>query len=637
MSRRVVKVRALVLAWIALLLLAAAAATHLVFIQLAAIDVHVERQGQSLARELAASADYALFSGNGRELSGLMDSMLQQDRVIGVAVFDTAGAVLARAGALSMSPEVATGAATSGRRDLNGSRLFVEPVIQQALPVDPLDPSGIVSGLPAAAHTQIGWVAVEMSRSNAVSGHVMLAASLLLLSLIAASAAMMAWLRFGVLDPARHLTEWLRGLGQERVSQRVLFSGGGALSALVNALNDAVRRFDDDARTQQARFEVQAEKLRERTLEAERALRTRSRFLAVASHDVRQPMHALGLFVEELALRSAADGRQDRLVAQIQSAAEALEELLDSLLYLCKLDNGGVVPEYSCIEIGGLLSRLQTEFQASAEHKGLKFRVRACRGWMRTDPELLERILINLVSNAVRYTAAGAVMVTARRRARCVRIDVRDSGMGIPEGAHETIFEEFCQLAPGARGLGLGLPIARRLAQLMEHPLSVRSDPGQGSCFSVDVPYLAVPATTALQSGDVRVVAPGSGMCVLVLDDDADARESLSGLLQTWGCTVLTAASLDEAIAQLTLAVEWPSLVLCDYRLDGACAGLKVLQALQDRMAQRRAYCALITADSDPALAALASAQGVVLLRKPLRPGKLRAFMRAAQNQEGEP
>jgi signal transduction histidine kinase len=284
----------------------------------------------------------------------------------------------------------------------------------------------------------------------------------------------------------------------------------------------------------------------------EEANLAKSRFIAAASHDLRQPLHALNLFVTQL--RTERDpAEKNRLIARIDAAIAAMNDLFNALLDMSRLDAGVLVPYISEFPIDQLLRRIEMTFTDAAREKDLRLRVVGNGAWIRSDFILLERILLNLVSNAVRYTEAGGIVVGCRRRAGGLRIEVRDSGIGIPEDQQGSIFGEFYQLATVKRdrrsGLGLGLAIVDRLCRLLDYPIELTSRPGKGSRFVISVPLTApVPlAEHPLQDS----VNQAMGKTVVVIDDDTMVLDGMRGVLKSWGCRVVTATSADTALAAL--------------------------------------------------------------------------------------
>ncbi len=371
--------------------------------------------------------------------------------------------------------------------------------------------------------------------------------------------------------------------------------------------------------------------LRLKKEEAERANVAKSRFLAAASHDLRQPLHAMALFVSALKDESQEPETRRRLLDQLTTSVESLEGLFHALLDVSKLDAGIVRPEVRDFPVQAIFDRISREYATEAADKGLRMRLVPACAVVRSDATLLERILRNLVYNAIRYTNAGGVVVGCRRRGDAVRIAVCDSGVGI-EPAHLTdIFQEFYQVANPERdrnkGLGLGLAIVDRLARLLNHPLDVVSVPGRGSVFSITVPRGDVATAEPDLSQPVEVFEGKLGGALLVvIDDEAAVLDGMREVLQQWGCRPLLADSADEALAQLARAKSRPAAVIADYRLRGGETGIAAIGRIQS------AYGAdipgvIITGDTAPDRLREAEASGYHLLHKPVRPVRLRALL----------
>jgi CheY-like chemotaxis protein/two-component sensor histidine kinase len=338
-------------------------------------------------------------------------------------------------------------------------------------------------------------------------------------------------------------------------------------------------------------------------------------------------MHALALTVGELR-ETARAPELAALARRIDRSVAALEELLDALLDISKLDAGAITSEKRAFPLQPVLERLADELGSAAEEKGLRLRIVPTSLWVESDPTLLGRILLNLVANAVRYTREGGIVVGCRRRGAATEVVVADSGIGIAEADRRRIFEEFYQAGgprrDGVQGLGLGLAIVERLARLLGHAITVKSEVGRGSVFGVRVPIVA-PATPAA-AVSAAALEPGAelaGMRVLVVDDEANMREALGGLLTRWGCRVEAAGSGAEAIASGGVR---PDFVLCDLRLGETEDGFDVLDRLKARWGVDL-QGAIVTADAAPERIQEARRRGYSLLHKPVRPAKLRALV----------
>jgi signal transduction histidine kinase/DNA-binding NarL/FixJ family response regulator len=356
----------------------------------------------------------------------------------------------------------------------------------------------------------------------------------------------------------------------------------------------------------------------------------KSRFLAAASHDLRQPLHALNLFVAQL--RSEADPMErSRVTAQIDASVTAMNDLFNALLDISKLDAGMLAPELTSFPVAHLLQRIERTFAPAAQEKGLRLRMVPSDAWVRSDPILLERILLNLVSNAIRYTDRGGVIVGCRRRGGELRIEVSDSGIGIPEDQRGNIFGEFYQLAASERdrrgGIGLGLAIVDRLCRLLDHRIELASTLGAGSRFAVSLPLVAAPQEPIDYAVAPRaLVDPASGKLVVVIDDDALVLDAMGGLLRRWGCLVVTAESESAALAGLAGDDRCPDLIISDYRLAGGRTGIEAIRRLRNTF-RALIPAFLITGDIAQERLSEASANGFHLMHKPVSPMALRAML----------
>jgi signal transduction histidine kinase/CheY-like chemotaxis protein len=361
---------------------------------------------------------------------------------------------------------------------------------------------------------------------------------------------------------------------------------------------------------------------------AEQANLAKSQFLAAASHDLRQPLHALGLFSASLeTLRLDDEGRA--VVGRIQDSVGALESLFDALLDVSKLDAGVVHPQLSGVNADGVFARMAHYSDAAARAKGLALRFAPCGYRVLADPALLEQILANLVANAVRYTEAGGVLVGCRRAgAGKIAFEVRDSGIGVAPADTARIFEEFVQLANPERdrrkGLGLGLAIAQRTAALMDTTITLRSAPGRGSVFRFEAPLTARPTLQPAAPAE-----PGldrmEGLSVLFIDDEEAIRDGFVRLLRQWGAQADAAPDLASALTLVGGGRSY-QVVLADYRLRGGETGVAAIEALMRAQTPPPAAC-LVTGDMSPDLLAEARRRGLPLLHKPVRPAQLRAVL----------
>lgn len=378
------------------------------------------------------------------------------------------------------------------------------------------------------------------------------------------------------------------------------------------------------------------QRVAERTLEledalaaAERANAARSRFVAAASHDLLQPLSAAKLFLASIDDEPASAPHRE-VLDKAQNALASVEDIIQALLDISKLESGRASVEIGAVDLGVLLAQLRDEFTPLAALKGLRLRMPPSSLRVQTDPRYFRRILQNLISNAIRYTAAGEVLVGVRRAGRSARVEVWDTGPGIPEHEHENIFREFHRLdarASASEGLGLGLAIVERACALLGHPLSLSSTMGRGTVFGIGVPLAAGRAGRARPAG---AAAAGEGwlppgLVLLLVENDADFRQALRLLLSKWEVEVIDVETADEAAGLIVETGFRPDAVLADFQLDGGAVGL-------DAIARVRALAGdiparIVTASRSPDVMARAAAMGVEVLFKPLRPQELHGFL----------
>jgi signal transduction histidine kinase/CheY-like chemotaxis protein len=375
------------------------------------------------------------------------------------------------------------------------------------------------------------------------------------------------------------------------------------------------------------------EELRRQKEAAEEANVAKSRFLAVASHDLRQPLHALGLFVQ--ALQESTIASQERhLVGNIRRSVDAMEELFDALLDISRLDAGVVRPRFETFGLASVFDRLSFEYGPIAKQKGLSLRVMKTAAFVCTDASLFERIVRNLVSNAVRYTDRGGLVLGCRRQDGGLRVEVWDTGRGIAPEKHREVFREFAQLDPADRdprkGLGLGLAIVERLAKLLEHEVRLRSIPGKGSMFCVTVPRGREQDVIANSAVEHTTAFDLSGVLILVIDSEPAVLQAMETLLAKWNCDVIAASSGEQIKEKLALVPRVPSLIISDYRPRapatlGAGPTLAVIDMLRSEF-NTEIPAVLLTGDTERSTRDQEVA-GLPVLHKPLNPARLRTLI----------
>jgi len=422
--------------------------------------------------------------------------------------------------------------------------------------------------------------------------------------------------------PIRALRDGAARIGSGDLNQRISIKTGDELEALGEQFNSMAAQLQDSHATLERKVE-------ERTQQLKLANLAKSRFLAAASHDLRQPLHALGLFVAQLRPDMSAEER-GRIVERVNASVAAMNELFNALLDISKLDAGALTPTVTEFPVAQLLQRIESTFAEPAREKGLSLRVLPSNAWVRSDFILLERILFNLVSNAVRYTSEGGVVVGCRKRGSQLRIEVWDTGPGIAEDQRQFIFSEFYRVGDPDRdqraGLGLGLAIVERLCVLLGLPIELSSVVGRGSRFAVVASQAPVQLVVAERPVAARAAIDVSkGKLVVVIDDDQPVLDGMSGLLRSWGCRVVSGDTAAAAIKGLGARAA-PDLVISDYRLPDGKTGIAAIEEI------RREYgCVipafLISGDTHSEPLHQARANGLHLLHKPVDPMTLRAMV----------
>jgi signal transduction histidine kinase/ActR/RegA family two-component response regulator len=429
--------------------------------------------------------------------------------------------------------------------------------------------------------------------------------------------------------PIRALHNGAVRIGRGDLGHRISIQTSDELEALGDEFNKMAARLQESHATLEGKVE-------ERTRQLEHANLAKSRFLAAASHDLRQPLHALGLFIAQLHGRMRA-GERRRIVARVDAALSAMNELFNALLDISKLDAGVLNPSISEFPAAKLLDRVDTTFTEAAREKGLSLRVISSSAWIRSDFILLERIVFNLVSNAVRYTSSGGVVVGCRKRGVNLRIEVWDTGPGVPQDQQQSIFGEFYRLdaqGDGRSGLGLGLAIVDRLCRLLDHSVNLTSTLGKGSCFSVAVPLVAARPEISESRAPAHPLSDATDRkLVVVVDDDPLVLEGIGGLFRSWGYHLLLAGTHDDALAGVADRDRPPDLIVSDYHLAGGKTGIDVIEGVR-RALSAEIPAFLVSGDTSPELLRHARASGYHLLHKPVDPMTLRAMVSHALKEQ---
>lgn len=530
-----IRARVLLLAVLPTLFATAALATYAAYAFFRDLEQNLVEQGQLTVRRFAALGEYGVFSSDSSVLKSIATAALDDPHISGIAYFDHDADPLVSSGPITLQhadwlePVRNPPALSAQQRAAN--YIFSSPIYRQAVVVD--DPF-LLDPIPAgSANSQdpIGWVTLAVSTADIDSRKRSALGFILGASVVTTLIAILIafWLGARIVLPIRRLAEAFSNVGPGNVLHQVSTDSTGELKELEKSFNQMAAELYSHHHEMEQRIQAATAELAGKKEEAERTSQAKSRFLAAASHDLRQPMQALRLFVSDLQRQADAPHIRE-LSRKIGVSVETTSSLLDALLDISRLDLAGVSVYREAFAIADLFARLMDAYQRPAREKGLRLRFRANRLWVNSDMSILARLLGNLIGNAIRHTPRGTILVAARYCRQGVRIEVRDSGIGIPLEYQKSVFEEFFQVGNTERelskGLGLGLSIASRLAKAMDTEVTLRSAPGKGSTFALTLPRAATP--------DPAQQAPSQPPGVVIIDTGSEIGEQLDRLLNQW-------------------------------------------------------------------------------------------------------
>lgn len=637
MKRLDIRARLLLTALLPVTLLGILLAAVFLFARVTDVGEAHQQRARSLVRQLASASEYGLFSGNTTHLQSVALGALREPDVLWVALVDARGQPLARAGkALPTKLPTLTSFESASLDRVRRQDWLVQPIMASQVRLDDLfdAPPGR-----SAAPQVLGHVVVAFSRQTLDQRErdmLWVGVAVTLVGMLFGG--FLAWrLGRGVIEPILRVSALIGRIGRGDLSARAEVLPDDPLRDLQLGLNQMAERLAQNRDELEQRIAVATGALREKKEEAETATLAKSRFLAAASHDLRQPTHALGMFVARLAQLPHGPETQ-QLIANLEASVQAMQDLLDALLDISRLDAQSVPVQVRPFALSELFAQLHSSLALTAEEKGVRLRVRPTEVWLLTDPALLMRILLNLLGNALRYTPQGGVLLACRLAAdgQHARIEVWDSGIGIAPAQHQDVFKEFYQVGNSERdqgkGLGLGLNIVQRTARLLDVPIHMQSGLGCGTRFSLRVP-LAPAGSEHDRRSTVRSdpVDQLTGLVVLVIEDNSLARDGLVSLLTSWGCVVGSAEGLAQALWQLENGL-MAQVMISDYRLGAGDNGIALIRQLRLATGLSIPAC-LMSGDTDPGLIQAARQEGLTLLHKPVRPAKLRSLLRRLANE----
>ncbi|HEY9146163.1 MAG TPA: ATP-binding protein [Thiobacillus sp.] len=573
-----------------------------------------QARAASAARHLADTLPYALVSGDTALAQQLLETETRNSQLAFARVTDRHGRTLVSTG------DTLRGALLDDRHRQHATIRLPAAVSRDSA----------VFAASTAASDPLGQVevGVRLDQVGTFKRDTLIHAAFLMLVALALTGALAWRLSNRLAGQLQHVGRVVGRLACDDLTVRTQLPPEGEVGALATGVNNMAEALQTHRSELERRIREATADLAAKKDMAERANQAKSRFFAAASHDLRQPLHALSLFVAALKARNQ-QPESETLIDNIEASTAAMELLFNALLDISRLDAGTIEAHPVHFPLQKMLLDLDHQFSALAAEKQLRLRFRPCDVILYSDPLLIERILANLIANAIRYTDDGGVLVACRRRGRMVRLSVIDTGRGIPPDQQESVFQEFVQLHNPARdrskGLGLGLAIVSRLGRLLGHRVDLRSRPGHGSVFSIDVPCgdasLIQPPTPASAPGPLPADA-----LVLLVDDESAILRGMAELFDNWQIDLVTAHSADEAEHWLASIGRVPDVIVSDYRLPDDTDGIEVITRLRQKFG-RDIPAILVTGDTAPDTILRISKASFPLLHKPLRPAKLRALL----------
>jgi len=598
------------------------------------LAAQLQQRAQLLARQLAVAADYGIFSFNQAALDNIALGVLRESSVISATIIAADGRVLATRHAPAQGQAIPPGqlqAMLEASRRGGGGGVsehnahwvaHLEPVRTPLLDVD---------DLPEAAHPQRhapppGHVIVQVS-TRSIRTELFdfgLRVMVLLAGVLLSGWVMARRISTSLDQRIQAVVQAAQKIGAGHIGIRLPASAIPSFARLSQDINGMAEQLEQSRQRLEQRVLEATQALREQRDAAEQANRDKTRFLAAASHDLRQPLHAMGLFLDTLA-RSPLTAQQASVLGHARTASGAASEMLTTLLDYSRLEAGVVQAHDAPFAVQPLLSALEQEFGPQADAAALVYRTRETTAAALADKALVDLVMRNFISNALRYTRTGGLLIACRARSGRLALEVWDTGCGIAPEHQQEVFKEFHQLGNPERdrrkGLGLGLAIVQRLAQAMHTQVEVRSRLGRGSVFRLWL----TPWRGALVDEAVASAHDGAslvGRRVLVVDDDEPVRLGMQSLLASWGCHCVCAESAADALARLHQMPQ-PDVVVTDFRLRHEETGKQVLQALRSTLGLM-VPAIIMTGDTSPQRLRDAQSTSALLLHKPVSTGQLR-------------
>jgi signal transduction histidine kinase len=618
--------RILAMSLLPLLLACLVLGTYFSYRGIVGIETGLIETGRKVTRHLAQSAARDMLAGQPVYLKRLFDHERDIHGALAVGLSDMHGGWWLVSGEATLlgTPPLADGPRLERRGDL---MLFSHPVRVPGADANAESDGARAGRIIGQVVTLLRTTRIEDAKSEIIT------ATFSVLSLLILLAGLVAWrLSTRLSRPLTEAIQTVKSITSGDLDARVGETSSGELRELEKGINRMAEQLRANAEEMETRIREATASLIEQKQAADVATKVKSRFLAAASHDLRQPLHTLMLLAGALRERmQAADPETARLVDNIENSTLVMGSLLNALLDLSRLDAGIIVARPECFPINELLDNIRLQFTPLAIEKGLRLRVHASDLTVFSDPALLERVVANLVANAIRYTEHGGVLVGARRVQRdWARIEVRDTGPGIAPENQERVFDEFVQLDNHehghGKGLGLGLSIVRRLVRLMGSGVELTSTPGRGSCFSVRASRCELPPGWSRAPMDDGAATLDRQPMVAFIDDDIRILEAMLMLFEEWGIELATGEDAATVIRDCRQLGRNPDVIISDYRLAEGLTGIAAIAELRAAFGQDTPAI-LVTGDTGALTMQMLDDSGIPVLHKPLKPAKLRAML----------
>ncbi len=580
---------------------------------LATAEAALHARATNAVRHLADALPYSLMSGDTARILALLQAETATNRLVFARVTDAHGRTIARTG-----------------DSVHPSDRYYRQHNEIPFPAAGFHNNAIAGTRPVPPNALLGHVEVGVSRDeiSVFKHNTLMRAALLMLAALVITGALAWRLSNRLAGQLQHIAQVVGRLACDDLGVRTQLPPEGEVGTLATGVNNMAEALQTHRSELEKRISEATADLAAKKDMAERANHAKSRFFAAASHDLRQPLHALSLFVAALKMRNQQPEAQT-LIDNIEASTAAMELLFNALLDISRLDAGTIEVHPVHFSLRKMLLDIDKQFSALAAEKQLRLHFRPCDVTLYSDPLLIERILVNLISNAIHYTDDGGVLVACRRRGRMVRLSVIDTGRGIPYDQQESVFQEFVQLHNLARdrnkGLGLGLAIVSRLGRLLGHRVDLRSRPQHGSVFSIDVPCGNAQLIQSPTPASAPEQIPADAL-VLLVDDESAILRGMAELFDNWHIDLVTAHSADEAVQWLETIDRSPDVIVSDYRLPDDTDGIEVITRLRQKYGHD-IPAILVTGDTAPDTILRISQAGIPMLHKPLRPAKLRALL----------